>query len=65
MSVAEMKLEAINKISKLSGEGAVKEILQHLVQLEAVEQSIDPQKINHIFEEASVQYGNTLKKLAE
>ena len=33
MSVAEMKLAAINEISKLTSEHAVKDILEHLVQL--------------------------------
>ena len=30
MSIAEMKLEAINKISSLSEEKALKEIIEHL-----------------------------------
>lgn len=64
MSVAEMKLEAINKISRLSGENALKEIIQHIDQLEALEKE-NKVGMQQIFEEATVQYGNTLKKLAE
>jgi len=33
MSVAEMKLAAINEISKLEDENSVKEILEHLAKL--------------------------------
>ena len=33
MSVAELKLAAINEISKLNNEAAVKEILEHLAKM--------------------------------
>jgi hypothetical protein len=63
MSVAEMKLAAIYEISKLTSEHAVKEILDHLVQISKEEkQSFDA---TSFFNKASEKYDDVLRKLAQ
>lgn len=65
MSVAEMKLAAIQSISKLEDEVAVKEILTHLQKLVESEKLNKNEKMQNVFSEAVSQYGTVLKKLAE
>ncbi len=60
MSVAEMKVKAIEKLAALQDEAAVKEILEHLEKLNAKKFDADD-----FFKKASEQYGDVLKKLAE
>ena len=63
MSVAEMKLAAINEISKLKSESAVKEILDHLVQISKEDKpQFDP---DVFFDKASDKYDDVLRKLAQ
>ena len=63
MSIAEMKLAAINEISKLDDEKAVKEILVHLVKISNSENK----KFNAdvFFQKASEKYDDVLQKLAQ
>jgi hypothetical protein len=65
MSVAEMKVKAMNHLVQLENERAVQEILIHLEKLSQEESEGRSKKIGNLFEEAASQYGNTLKKLAE
>jgi hypothetical protein len=63
MSVAEMKLAAINEISKLTSENAVKEILEHLIKIAKEER---PQfDADVFFEKTSEKYDDVLQKLAQ
>lgn len=62
MSLAEMKLEAINGISKLNDENAVKEILEHLLQLSSKEEELN---LSQHYAKAKEQYDNVLAKLAQ
>jgi len=59
MSVAEMKLTLIEKITRIEDEVLIRKIA------EVVNNAKPRPTIEQIFEEAKVQYGNTLKKLAE
>jgi len=63
MSVAEMKLAAINEISKLTNEAAVKEILEHLVKISTAENA--KFDTDAFFEKASSKYDDVLRKLAQ
>ncbi|MEO5891704.1 MAG: hypothetical protein ABIQ31_15760 [Ferruginibacter sp.] len=63
MSVAEMKLAAINEISKLKSESAVKEILEHLVKRS--EKDKLPFDAEAFFKSASDKYDDVLHKLAQ
>jgi hypothetical protein len=63
MSVAELKLAAINEISKLTSEHAVKEILEHLVQISKEEKQ--PFDATSFFNKASEKYDDVLRKLAQ
>ena len=65
MSVAEMKLKAIGQLEKLENENAVQQILLQLEKLVNEETVNRSKKMEQIFEEAIVQYGDVLKKLAE
>ncbi len=61
MSVAEMKIEAINQITRLNEEQSLKEILIHLSKL-------DKQKelnLSKHYDDIKAEYGNVLKKLAQ
>lgn len=63
MSVAEMKLAAINEIGKLEDEKAIMEILEHLAKIsKEVKQPFD---IDAFFKKASERYGDVLQKLAQ
>lgn len=63
MSVAEMKLAAINEISKLTSEAAVKEILEHLIKIAKEGKSQFDADI--FFKKASEKYDDVLQKLAQ
>jgi FixJ family two-component response regulator len=65
MSVEQMKKEAIDRISRLSGENALKEILDQLDRLEPIDRSDNKKKIEEIYQKAVEKYGDVLKKLAE
>ncbi len=63
MSVAEMKLAAINEINKLHDENAIKEILEHLARIsKEVKQPFD---VDAFFKKASESHGDVLQKLAK
>lgn len=64
MSIAEMKLAAINEISKLEDEKTIKEILEHLAKISL---SKDDKTLNlsQHYEKVKEKYGNVLQKLAE
>jgi hypothetical protein len=64
MSVAEMKLKAINKIANLNDEAAINEILEHLEKFNINEQGGNHNLSQH-YEAIKNQYGDVLKKLAE
>lgn len=63
MSVAEMKLAAISEINKLTSETAVKEILEHLVQLSKEETPVFDTET--FFNKVSQKYDDVLHKLAQ
>lgn len=63
MSLAEMKLAAINEISKLDDEKAVREILAHLAKLSINENNnFDA---DAFFQKTSEKYDDVLQKLAQ
>jgi cytochrome c556 len=63
MSVAEMKLVAINEIAKLNNENELKEILEHLAKLSgAIEEPFD---VEAFLKKASEKYDVVLQKLAQ
>ncbi len=65
MSIAEMKLVAINEISKLESENAVKEILNHIAKLNEESDETKPLNLFQHYDKIKQQYGNTLQKLAQ
>lgn len=63
MSVAEMKLAAINEIGKLNDEKSIKEILEHLAKLSgSIEKPFD---VEAFLKKASDKYDDVLQKLAQ
>lgn len=64
MSTAEMKLAAINEISKLQSEAAVKEILEHLAKMSFAKENKLLNLSQH-YDKVVEQYGSTLQKLAQ
>ncbi len=63
MSIAEMKLAAINEIGKLDDEKAVKEILEHLAKISGNEnKKFDA---DAFFQKASEKYDDVLQKLVQ
>jgi hypothetical protein len=64
MSVAEMKIAAINEITKLDNEKALKEILEHLAKL-SVPVNEKVYNLSQHFEEIAGKYGKVLEKLAQ
>lgn len=64
MSVAEMKLAAINEIAKLNDESAIKEILDHLAKLSS-NQNETKYNLSQHFDEVAKRYGKVLEKLAQ
>jgi hypothetical protein len=63
MSVAEMKKEAIVKISAINDELVLAEIIQHLNNLK--QQDAKALDIDAIWKEAVLEYGDVLEKLAQ
>ncbi|MBK8522550.1 MAG: hypothetical protein WAT20_09480 [Ferruginibacter sp.] len=63
MSIAEMKLAAINQIGKLDDEKAVKEILEHLAKISSNENKKFDADV--FFQKASEKYDDVLQKLAQ
>jgi hypothetical protein len=61
MNVAEMKIEAINQITRLTEEGSLREILEHLSKLNKEKELNLSQHYNDI----KSKYEDVLKKLAE
>ena len=61
MSVAEMKIEAINQITRLTEESSLKEILEHLSKLNKQKELNLSQHYNDI----KSKYEEALKKLAQ
>ena len=61
MSVAEMKLEAINQIAKLTEESSLKEILEHLSKLNNQKEM----NLSQHYDDIKSKYADVLKKLAE
>jgi hypothetical protein len=65
MSVAEMKIEAVNHLLQLESEKTVQELLLHLQKLAQEEAAGRTSKMKEIFDKAKAQYGDVLQKLAE
>ena len=64
MSVAEMKLAAINEITKIDDELILKGVLEHLTNL-SIQKTDQPYNLSQHFEAISQQYGAVLEKLAK
>ena len=65
MSISEMKLIAINEITKLENEDAVKEILDHLAKINTASDSTKSLNLFQHYEKIKEQYSTTLQKLAQ
>ena len=65
MSISEMKLIAINEITKLENENAVKEILDHLAKINTATDSTKPLNLFQHYDKIKEQYSTTLQKLAQ
>ena len=65
MSIAEMKLVAINEITKLEDENAIKEILDHLAKFPKDVREVKSLNLSQHYEAVKSQFGNTLQKLAQ
>ena len=63
MSIAEMKLAAINEIANLNDEKALKEVLEHLVKISNNENKKFDADI--FFQKASEKYDDVLQKLSQ
>ena len=61
MSVAEMKIEAINQITRLIEGDSLKEILVHLSKLNKQNEL----NLSHHYEDIKSKYEDALKKLAQ
>lgn len=61
MSVAEMKIEAINQITRLTEEDSLKEILAHLSKLKKQ----NALNLSPHYDDIKNQYEDVLKKLAQ
>jgi len=63
MSVAEMKLAAINQITNMEDENAVKEILEHLTKMKSIaKEKFDA---DSFFNKSAHKYDDVLSKLAQ
>jgi hypothetical protein len=60
MSVAEMKIKVIEKVTALNDETAVREVLEYIEKLDTHRFDTDS-----FFKKAAEQYSDVLKKLAE
>ena len=65
MSISEMKLIAINEITKLENENAVKEILEHLAKINTASDSTKSLNLFQHYDKIKEQYSTTLQKLAQ
>ncbi len=65
MSIAEMKVVAINEITKLEDENAIKEILDHLAKFPKDASEVKSINLSQHYENIKSQFGNTLQKLAQ
>jgi len=65
MSISEMKLIAINEITKLENENAVKEILDHLAKINSATNSTKSLNLFQHYDKIKEQYSSTLQKLAQ
>ena len=65
MSISEMKLIAINEITKLENENAVKEILDHLAKINSGTDSTKSMNLFQHYDKIKEQYSTTLQKLAQ
>ncbi|MEQ1554456.1 MAG: hypothetical protein ABL929_09775 [Ferruginibacter sp.] len=65
MSIAELKLVAINEISKLESENALKEILEHIAKMNEEVGQTKPLNLFQHYDKIKKEYGNTLQKLAQ
>ena len=65
MSIAEMKLKAINEITKLENENAFKETLEHLSKMTVNPEDEKPLNLFQHYDQIKDQYGDTLQKLAQ
>lgn len=63
MSTAEMKKEAINKITNVNNESTLKEVLKLLKEADEAEK--DSFKLSSHYEAIKEQYGDVLQKLAQ
>ena len=61
MSVAEMKIEAINQITRLTEEDSLKEILEHLSKLNKQKEL----NLSRHYNDIKSKYEDVLKKLAQ
>ncbi len=61
MSVAEMKIEAINQITRLTEETSLKEVLKHLSKFNKEKQL----NLSRHYDEIKTQYNDVLQKLAQ
>jgi hypothetical protein len=61
MSVAELKIEAINQITKLTEENSLKAILEHLSKLNQAKEL----NLSRHYDDIKSKYDDVLKKLAE
>ncbi len=64
MSIAEMKLIAINGITKLEDEKDIKEILDHLEKISSEEGKTKSFNLYQHFDKVTEKYGDVLQKLA-
>ena len=65
MSISEMKLIAINEITKLENENAVKEIIEHLAKINKASDSTKSLNLFQHYDKIKDQYSTTLQKLAQ
>lgn len=65
MSIAEMKLIAIEEISKLTNEDELKEILEHLSRLSAPSVPEQELQLARHYDKVKEQYHEVLKKLVQ
>lgn len=61
MSVAEMKIEAINLITRLTEENSLKEVLEYLSKLNKQKEL----NLSQHYNEIKIKYEDVLKKLAQ
>ena len=65
MSISEMKLIAINEITKLENENAIKEILDHLAKINTATDSTKSLNLFQHYDKIKEQYSTTLQNFAQ